>query len=53
MVISSFSIKEKEKKSCFFKEIFLLADISIDITLEMSFLNTSNDENDFFYYHIY
>lgn len=37
----------KDKKFCFFEEIFLLADISMDISFEMPFLSLSNFEINF------
>lgn len=42
MVIVAFSIHDKARKVCFFKETFLLADIRIDMALGMSFLFLSN-----------
>lgn len=42
MVIALFSVKDQEKKSRLFKETFLLADIDIDITLDISYLTLSN-----------
>ena len=53
MVIASFSIKDKEEKSRFFEETFLLADISIDIALGIPFFTLSNVEIDFVNCHIY
>ena len=53
MVIASFSMEDKKERSHFFEEIFLLANISIDITLKMAFFTLSNDEIDFIGYHIY
>ena len=37
IVIAFFSMKDKEKRSHFFEEIFLLANISMDIALDMTF----------------
>ena len=47
MLIAFFSVKEKEKMSCFFEKTFLLADISINVTLKLLFFILSNNENDF------
>lgn len=47
MVITSFSIDNKDGKSCFFEDTFLLADISIDISFGMLFLTLSNIEINF------
>lgn len=41
-VIAAFSMHDKAKKICFFKEILLLADISMDVALGMLFLTLSN-----------
>ena len=53
IIIASFSVEDKEKKSRFFEETFLLADISIDIALRTSFFTLSNDEIDLVGCHIY
>lgn len=42
MVIAFYSVDDKDRKSCFIEEIFLLVDISIDIASEMPFLTLSN-----------
>lgn len=42
MTINFFLINEKEKKSRFFKETFLLVDINIDIVFRISYLTLSN-----------
>lgn len=42
MVVAFFSINDKDKKSHFFKETFLLAEISINITFEMHFFTLGN-----------
>ena len=42
MVIAVFSMHDRAKKIRFFKEIFLLADISMDVALKMSFLTLNN-----------
>lgn len=44
MVIAFFSVKDKDKKSCFLEEKFLLADMNMDITLGMLFLILSKVE---------
>ena len=53
IVIALFSIEDKEEKSRFFEEIFLLADISMDITVRMFFYILSNVEVDFVGCYIY
>ena len=53
MVIASLLVENKEGKSRFFEKIFLLADISMDITLGMLFLIFSNVVIDFVDYHLY
>ena len=53
IVIASFSITYKKRRSCFFVETFLLADISIDIALGISFLTLSNVEINFLDCHIH
>lgn len=53
MIIISFFIVKKEKKSCFFKKNFLLVDTYTDIALGMSFFTLSNLEIDFIYCNIY
>ena len=47
IVIASFSVEDKKKRSCFFEGIFLLADISMDITLRMLFHILSIVDMDF------
>ena len=47
MVIAFFSVEDKERRSCFFGEIFLLADISMDIVLRMPFFILNNVEINF------
>lgn len=47
MVIVFLSIEDKERKSCFFQETFLLADIRIEIDLDISFLTLKNIEINF------
>ena len=53
MVIAFLSIENKERKFEFFEKIFLLADISIDITLNIPLFTLSNIEIDFVDCHIY
>ena len=47
MVIALFFMENKEERSYFFEETFLLADINIDIILGISFLTLSNVKIDF------
>ena len=47
MIVSIFSVSDKDGKERFFKESFLLADIKPKIELEMPFLTMSNAEIDF------
>lgn len=42
-VVTSFLVDDKDKKLCFLKETFLLANISIDVAFEMFFIILSND----------
>lgn len=42
MVIASFQVDYKDRKSHFFKETFLLVDISISVAFGMIFLTLSN-----------
>lgn len=42
MVIVFFLIDDKDEKSCFFKEIISLANISINVALGISFFTLSN-----------
>lgn len=44
MVIAFFLIENNHKSSCFFEEIFLLADISVHVAFEIFFLILSNVE---------
>lgn len=53
MVIALFSMEDKKRKSRFFEESFLLADISINIALDMPFLTLTNDEIEFISYYTY
>ncbi len=47
MVVSTFSVSDKDGRERFFEESFLLADVSPDIVLGMPFLTMSNAEVDF------
>ncbi len=47
MVVSNFSVLNKDGKERFFEESFLLADVKPDIIFEMSFLTMSNINVDF------
>lgn len=47
MVITSFLVENKDGKSCFFEEIFPLANIGRDVDFEMLFLTLSNVEVNF------
>ena len=47
MVVSIFSVSDKDGRERFFEESFLLADVSPDIVLGMSFLTMSNADIDF------
>ncbi len=47
MVVSTFSVSDKDGRKRFFEESFLLADISPDVVLEMPFLIMSNADVDF------
>lgn len=42
IVIALFKVEDKEGKFCFFKEIFLLADISINVAFGILFLTLGN-----------
>ena len=53
MVRASFLVENKERKSRFFEEIFLLIDINIDIALGIPVFIFSNIEIDFLDYHVY
>lgn len=39
IVIASIQIKDKEKKACFFYEIFLVGNTYIEVILKMFFIN--------------
>ncbi len=47
MVVSTFSVSNKDGRKRFFEESFLLADIRPDIVLRMPFLTISNANVDF------
>ncbi len=47
MVVSTFSVSDKDGRERFFEESFLLADISPDSMLGMPFLTISNTDIDF------
>ncbi len=47
MVVSTFSVSDKDGRERFFEENFLLADVRPDIVLEMPFLTMSNADIDF------
>lgn len=47
IVVAYFLIDNKDKKSWFFEEIFLLADICMNITFGMPFLTLSDIKIDF------
>ncbi len=47
MVVSTFSVSDKDGRERFFEESFLLIDVSPDIVLGMPFLTMSNVDIDF------
>ncbi len=47
MVVSTFSVSDKDGRERFFEKSFLLADVSPDIVLGMPFLTMSNADVDF------
>ena len=47
MIVSTFSLSDKDGRERFFEENFLLADVKPDIGLEMPFLTMSNTDIDF------
>ena len=47
IVVSIFSISDKDTKKRFFEESFLLAKVKSDIVLEMFFLTMNNADVDF------
>lgn len=50
IVITSFSLDDNVKRSQFFEKTLLLANINMDVALEMSFLTLSNAEIHFTIY---
>ncbi len=47
MVVSTFSVLDKDEKERFFEESFLLADVRPNIVLGIPFLTMSNADVDF------
>ncbi len=47
MVVSTFSVSDKDGRKRFFEESFLLADVKPDVVLEMLFLTISNADINF------
>ncbi len=47
MIVSTFSVLNKDNRERFFKESFLLTDVKPDIVLRMLFLTMSNVDIDF------
>ncbi len=47
MVVSTFSMLDKDGRERFFEESFLLADVKPEIVLGMPFLTMSNGDVDF------
>ncbi len=47
MVVSTFSILDKDSRERFFEKSFLLANVKSDVVLKMSFLTMSNADVDF------
>ena len=47
MIVSTFSVSDKDGKERIFEESFLLADVKLDIVLRMSFLTMSNADINF------
>ncbi len=47
MVVSTFSILDKDERERFFEESFLLADVKADIVLWIPFLTISHVDVDF------
>ncbi len=46
MVVSTFSVSDKDGRERFFKENFLLADVKLDVVLRILFLTISNVDVD-------
>lgn len=53
MVIAAFSVHDRAEKVLFFEEIFLLADISMDVALRIPFFTLSNANVHFTYWRLY
>ena len=47
MVVSTFSVLDKDERERFFKKSFLLADINPDVVFGIPFLTISNADVDF------
>ena len=47
MIVSTFSVSDKDSREKFFEESFLLADIKPDVILEMPFLIMINADINF------
>ena len=47
MIVSTFSVLDKDGKERFFEKSFLLADVKSNIVFEMLFLTISNIDVDF------
>ncbi len=47
MVVSNFSILDKDDRKKFFKDSFLLANVKLNVVLKMPFLTISNADIDF------
>ena len=47
MVVATFSVKDKANRVRFFKETFLVANVSPEVVLKMSFLTLSGANVDF------
>ncbi len=47
MIVSTFSVSDKDARERFFEENFLLADVRPDIVLGMPFLTMSNADVNF------
>ena len=47
MVVSIFSVLDKDDRERFFEKSFLLADVKPELVLEMFFLTTNNVDIDF------
>ena len=47
MVITSFLVEDNERRSCFFKETFLLANFNIYIVLRIPLFTLNNIESNF------